>query len=525
MLQREISRLTPNAQDPQEAEHVVRSSLLAAMEAPSDIDALFALQQHAAGSIFSTRFSRAINGAGALGLCEETEADTVVYFINGIGTTLPEALARLHTLEATTRSALAAQGTVDYRLLYNPTGSLGGEDSAAEACHAFGFLASYGRVSEDEKARLHDLATARCGETGWLEDVWEAIAQMQAAASTFSPEDWLAARFHEVVRNDVLSGKRVIVVAHSQGNFYTRSMLYRLKAQPVPTDGSLGPSIGVVSLGSPASFPADLASYVGGLEVVQVQYDWITLLPDAPMWTVANQFSEAVQRALTRAAVNAAWATLKVLLGGPVAARELLPAVRNLAEAALHSYRAHLLNESYLAAPVVDTVKSSMAAVASRLVNSREHAGQGFLQVALTWDRPGDIDLYVQEPGGDVVYYGDRLGQDGELDRDDIFGTGPENYYICTPSTVSEGEYRVAVNNFDGELGTRANISVRAGSRFGTFNVTMDEPNQGAHLIPLATILYQGGTFSISSALQSSPPRAAVDVKAPRRMKERATGP
>lgn len=499
-LQSEISRLIPTTRDPQEAEHVVRSSLLAAMGAPSDIDALFALQQQAAGRVFSTRFSRTLNGAGTLALCGETEAETVVYFINGINTTLPEALTRLHALEASTRGALASTGTVDYRLLYNPTGPLGGEDSLSAACHDFGFLASFGRVSEAEKARLHELAQARCHERGWLEDTQEAIAQMQAAASSFSPQDWLTVRFRDVVRNDVRSGKRVIVVAHSQGNFYTRSMLDRLKYQPVPGDGSLGPSIGVISLGSPASFPAELASYVGGLEVVQVQYDWITLLPDAPMWTIANRFSEAVRGALARASVSAAWVALESLLGGPVAARDLLPVILELVEAALHSYRAHDLSESYLADPVIETVRGSMAAVASRLVNSREHAGQGFLQVALTWDRAGDIDLYVREPAGQLVYYRARLGQDGELDRDDTTGTGPENYYICVPSAVSEGEYRISVNNYRGVLGTRANISVRAGSKFDQFEQIMDGPNGGTHLIPVATIGYQGGSFSIARA-------------------------
>ena len=499
-LQREISRLLANGQAPQDTEQVVRSSLLAAVETPADIDALFELQRQAGGGVFSTRFSQAASGAGALALCEDTDAEVVVYFINGIMNTLPEALTSLHMLEAATRSALAGAGTVDYRLFYNPTSIPGDDGSAADWCQSFGFLAAYGQVSEAEKQRLRGLAESRCGDRGVLADLSEVVAQLAGGMNSLAEQDWLTARFHDVVRNDVLSGKRVIIVPHSQGNIYTRSMVQRLMAHPEPLDGDLGPSIGVVSLGSPVSFPDDVASFVGEVAVVKVQYDLASLVPGAPAGNVVNELSVAVERELIKAAVRAAWGTLMVLLRDRAGFADLRLAAKDLGSAAGYSLRAHLMSGSYLASPVIEAIRGAMAAVASHLQNPRARSGQGFLQVALTWNQPGDIDLYVREPRGAVVYYGDRYGQDGELDRDDITGTGPENYYICAPSALSEGEYQVSVNNYNGELGTQAGITVRAGSKSARFTKIMDEPNQGDHLLPIATIRYDAGSLSISPA-------------------------
>ncbi|MEZ4359182.1 MAG: hypothetical protein R3B48_03305 [Kofleriaceae bacterium] len=498
-LQIEISRLLANTPAQQDAEQVVRSSLLAAVETSSDIDALFALQRQAAGGVFSTRFTQIGRGLNPLALCEDTEADTVVYFVNGIMTTLPEALTSLHLLEAATHITLAGTGSVDYRLFYNPTNIPGGDDPMAW-CQSFGFLAVYGQVSEEEKSRLRGLAESRCGERGRLSDLFEVAAQYVSGTHSVLEEDWLTERLQDVVRSDVLSGKRVIIVAHSQGNIYARNMAHRFLAQQSPFEGDLGPAIGVVSLGSPVSFSSEVTSFLGGLTTVQVEHELISLLPGAPEGNVANELSVAIENALASAAASSAWVALKFLLTDRVDYVELALALKKLGIAGIHSYHAHLLSPSYFAAPVFDTVGMTMAEIASRLRNPREQTGQGFLQVALTWDRPGDIDLYVQEPGGKIVYYIDRVGQDGELDRDDTSGTGPENYYICSPDKVSEGRYRISVNNYNGELGTQARITVRAGSKFAHFIQIVDEPNQGSHLIPLSTIDFDGGSFSILRA-------------------------
>jgi len=79
--------------------------------------------------------------------------------------------------------------------------------------------------------------------------------------------------------------------------------------------------------------------------------------------------------------------------------------------------------------------------------------GTGALQISLSWDTPTDQDLYVTDPSGFTIYYGDTysLDTDGQLDRDDLDGFGPEN--IFWTEDAPDGTYVVQVNDFDGTVG------------------------------------------------------------------------
>jgi len=158
----------------------------------------------------------------------------------------------------------------------------------------------------------------------------------------------------------------------------------------------------------------------------------------------------------------------------------------------------HAFVRSYLDDPATRSLVASNAISAiTAALNDRPISGQGFFQVSLTWDLPGDIDLHVTEPGGTHVYFGRRTGTSGRLDRDDLVGTGPENYFVCAPEAVQPGSYKIQVNNYNGTTGTRADINIRAGSRFGRSGATMDAPNRGLALIDVATITYVDGSFVI----------------------------
>jgi len=70
--------------------------------------------------------------------------------------------------------------------------------------------------------------------------------------------------------------------------------------------------------------------------------------------------------------------------------------------------------------------------------------GIGYLSFTLTWSRNGDGDLVITTPNNKRIYY-DNKGpstdtDQGQLDRDDRTGTGPENIfwsynYNSTPPT------------------------------------------------------------------------------------------
>ena len=78
--------------------------------------------------------------------------------------------------------------------------------------------------------------------------------------------------------------------------------------------------------------------------------------------------------------------------------------------------------------------------------------GTGDVQVTLTWQADVDVDLYVTDPAGDTVYYGNRrVSSGGELDRDNMCGDfewgRPENVY-WPQAGAPAGTYSVKVRYY-----------------------------------------------------------------------------
>ena len=78
------------------------------------------------------------------------------------------------------------------------------------------------------------------------------------------------------------------------------------------------------------------------------------------------------------------------------------------------------------------------------------NVGTGILQISLSWNIVDDIDLWVTDPSGFRIYYGDKksIATGGELDRDDVDSFGPEN--IFWKEGAPPGTYKVEVNYFAG---------------------------------------------------------------------------
>jgi hypothetical protein len=70
------------------------------------------------------------------------------------------------------------------------------------------------------------------------------------------------------------------------------------------------------------------------------------------------------------------------------------------------------------------------------------------LRVTISWNTDAtDVDLWVIEPDGTKVFYGNRTSKSGgELSEDQTQGYGPERYRIAK---ARSGEYKVMVHNFN----------------------------------------------------------------------------
>lgn len=76
-----------------------------------------------------------------------------------------------------------------------------------------------------------------------------------------------------------------------------------------------------------------------------------------------------------------------------------------------------------------------------------ERVGTGKLQITLAWDTDTDQDIYVKTPSGETISYMNKhADDDGELDRDDTDGYGPENVYWL--AEAPDGEYVISVNDY-----------------------------------------------------------------------------
>ncbi|HET9947839.1 MAG TPA: hypothetical protein VFQ22_02820 [Longimicrobiales bacterium] len=115
------------------------------------------------------------------------------------------------------------------------------------------------------------------------------------------------------------------------------------------------------------------------------------------------------------------------------------------------------------------------------------NVGTGLVQVSVSWDTDADVDLYVEEPGGEEIYYGSRnSASGGELDLDSnaaCAGDNVRNENITWPEeTPPSGTYEVRVNLWDdcGAASTNWVVTVHVeGQPLRTFSGVLDAPGVG----------------------------------------------
>lgn len=268
----------------------------------------------------------------------------------------------------------------------------------------------------------------------WFQEETQRIASGVDLAAFENDED--LDQHVQTYRDHLRKGRKVVVIAHSQGNLYANAAYRRLFESDSPTPGQHG--FGTVGIATPAPVVAG----------------WMppSCLPSGCYTTFAEDvIINAVRTALPD--------TLPANVIGSASGR--LPSGDLLW---------HGLRESYLhLAGARERILDHVAAFVEHFDELEWTIHDSMITASLEWDSPADLDLHVYElDGAEHVYYAYPAGAAGYLEADDEDGYGPENY-SADCGYVAAGSYRFAVGYFAGEGPTRVRLRVQAGDLTRTF--------------------------------------------------------
>lgn len=298
--------------------------------------------------------------------------------------------------------------------------------------------------------------------------VEERVAQLDEAALVNTDS---LQRHVDLYRVNILEGKKVLLVAHSQGTFYANQAFSLL------TEADRR-SFGIVSV-------ALMDHFVAG----EPPYPYITLFEDL----IVN-----VVRVVKAAAGQPGPPPSTTANGG-----------FNEDPQGHHFLKAYMAEASNSRAAIVTHITGVLRGLDAPPVRAEE----GIITVTLTWGAQPDVDLHVFEPNGSHVYYRNRVGPSGFLDVDDRDGFGPEHYFVSC-DTLETRNYSVRVNYFRGSAPESARILIQAGRlQVREFSVSLPNAVGAAgdeSPIPVADICVSGDTqqgfqFTISEGSLTAP--------------------
>ncbi len=229
-----------------------------------------------------------------------------------------------------------------------------------------------------------------------------------------------------------MEGKRLIVVAHSQGNLYANAAYSNLAANDLPMD-----AFGIVSVANPASYVAGGGPY-------------FTLVDDVLVNAVRVVLSSTLSGNIDNSNETTDWTH--------------------------HNFIDSYLNGNQSGPMIINTILSE----ANALMWPPPLFGRGPITVTLTWGEQPDVDLHVFEPSLEHVYYSNMIGMPGVLSRDDVDSYGPEHYFVNFCSQVETGRYRVAVNYYRGEGPETARVQIMAGDIVRNYSVLLETAHGSA---------------------------------------------
>jgi hypothetical protein len=146
----------------------------------------------------------------------------------------------------------------------------------------------------------------------------------------------------------------------------------------------------------------------------------------------------------------------------------------------------HSFIETYMAAGTTSGTKITQQIVAAldNIVTPTQIVEPGVITVSLTWGSEPDVDLHVYEPNGTQVSWFNLDGFSGYLDRDDRSGYGPEHYNVPSCDRLEGGIYHVALDYYKGYGPEVATLQIKAGLLVRTFEVQLPSEYYGTPYSP-----------------------------------------
>jgi uncharacterized protein YfaP (DUF2135 family) len=361
-------------------------------------------------------------------ICEPT--DKVIYFGNGILTPKSKAMDSSEIIEERLMPTFSPSEfeTLQFEIAYNESNLR----DLFEATH---------QDLQTDVSRFWRILGGIDIMPDWFSDLMNDVAASVdevALVTSDSLKDQLSN-----YKTKIAEGKKVLLVAHSQGNFFGNQAYGLL-------NNTQRQSFGMISVANPDSSVAGDGPYT-------------TLINDAIIWAVIFAKTQA---------------GLLQLPMPPYMVNSLSDFHDILGHSFINAYMVEGSNSD-------QKITSDMISVLGSLVEPRQSVEPGVITVYLSWGSEPDVDLHVYEPNGSHVFWYTPLGFSGFLDEDDVDSWGPEHYRVKYCDKLEKGVYRVALDYYEGYGPETAIVQVEAGLKVRVFKVPMPSEAYGGPLSPV----------------------------------------
>jgi len=360
-------------------------------------------------------------------ICDTKE--TIVFFGNGVKTAEKKAYDSRNIIKDRLKAVLPAEEfkVLEFDLAYNDTHGL-----------PLDLLESTIQILTGNVSRFWRLFWGLEPMPDWFGDKMIHLSTALDKSGLLTTDNlWKHVKTYQTA---IAEGKKVLLVAHSQGNLFGNMAYNHLNSREKL-------SFGMVAVANVDN------------NVLEADEPYTTLVDDKVVLAlIAAQF------------------------GLPT--KPMAPNTENSTEPGDllgHSFlQSYMADESNSEAKITQQILATLAS----LTTPQKIVESGIITVSLTWGSAPDIDLHIYEPNGMQVFWYNLDGYSGYLDLDDRSGYGPEHYNVPSCETLERGTYRVALDYYKGNGPEVATLQIKAGLLVRTYEVDLPSEYYGTPNYP-----------------------------------------